>query len=149
LTNQGILIMKTLIYLTLAVGAIASPVLSFAQSTVTPLTRAEVRADLARVEQAGYDPSSGEHVNYPADIQAAEAKIAADNTGRATTVGDTGNDGAGSIVSQVPSNETMSTNSVGAGMSGSSDSGSRKSKFGHPANQCVGPAGFCVPYFGS
>ncbi|CAB3748676.1 DUF4148 domain-containing protein [Paraburkholderia humisilvae] len=110
--------MKTLIYLTLAASAIAAPALSFAQSS---LTRAEVNADLARVEQAGYDPSSGEHVNYPADIQAAEAKIWAQN---------------------------MSTSGVGGSVSGSSASGSRISKARHPGNECVGPIGFCEPYFG-
>ncbi|SRR5258708_3354330 len=71
--------MKTLVCLTVAIGALASPVLTFAQSTSGPLTRAEVRADLVRLEKAGYDPSTGEDVNYPADIQAAEAKVAAED----------------------------------------------------------------------
>ena len=68
--------MKTLVCLTLAVSAFASPALSFAQSASGPLTRAQVRADLIRLEQAGYDPSST-GLYYPADVQAAEAKIAA------------------------------------------------------------------------
>ena len=79
--------MKTLVYLTLAVSAIASPALAFAQSS---LTRAQVQAELARLEQAGYDPSAGENVHYPADIQAAEAKIAAQDAGRTGSVGGTG-----------------------------------------------------------
>ncbi|MEA3084398.1 MAG: hypothetical protein QOC89_2095 [Paraburkholderia sp.] len=67
---------NALVCFALAVGTMAAPALSFAQSNA-PVTRAEVRADLARVEQAGFSPSSGDDANYPADIQAAEAKIAA------------------------------------------------------------------------
>jgi hypothetical protein len=48
-------------------------------SSAEGLTRAQVRADLVRVEKAGYNPSIGEDVNYPSDIQAAEAKIAAED----------------------------------------------------------------------
>jgi hypothetical protein len=69
--------MKTLICLSLAVSALASPALSFAQSTSAPVTRAQVYADLVRLEQAGYDPSASNDPNYPAAIQAAEAKVAA------------------------------------------------------------------------
>lgn len=71
--------MKTLICLTLAVSAFASPALSFAQSAPSPITRAQVRAELARLEQAGYTPGA-EDAYYPADIQAAEAKIAAQDS---------------------------------------------------------------------
>ena len=62
--------MKTLICLSLAVSALASPALSFAQSTSAPVTRAQVYADLVRLEQAGYDPSASNDPNYPAAIQA-------------------------------------------------------------------------------
>jgi hypothetical protein len=68
--------MKALIFFTLAVSALASPALSFAHPPSGQLTRAQVRADLIRVEQAGYTPLQGEDPHYPADIQAAEAKIA-------------------------------------------------------------------------
>jgi len=67
--------MKTLICLTLAVSALASPALTFAQTISGQLTRAQVRADIVRVEQAGYRPGSGDN-DYPVEIQAAEAKIA-------------------------------------------------------------------------
>src|SRR3978361_855194 len=74
---EGVSIMKNaLVCFALAIGTLAAPALSFAQSNA-PVTRAEVRADLVRVEQAGYTPSSGDEANYPADVQAAEAKIAA------------------------------------------------------------------------
>ncbi|HEY3599385.1 MAG TPA: DUF4148 domain-containing protein [Paraburkholderia sp.] len=129
--------MKTLIYLTLAVSAMASPVLSFAQTVNVPLTRAEVRADLVRVEQAGYSPSTGDDVTYPADIQAAEAKIAAQHGTQAAAANNSTTASA------------MAADSVGAATSGSSESGSRKPTHNKPANQCVGPVDFCVPYFGS
>jgi Domain of unknown function (DUF4148) len=57
-------------------------VLSFAQPNA-PLTRAEVPADLVRVEQAGYTPRAND-INYPLDNQAAEAKIAARNEQKLT-----------------------------------------------------------------
>ncbi|HEY3599811.1 MAG TPA: DUF4148 domain-containing protein [Paraburkholderia sp.] len=66
--------MKALIYAALIAGVLATPVASFAQDATSPLTRAEVRADLIRVEQAGYRPA-GKDVYYPADIQAAEARL--------------------------------------------------------------------------
>jgi hypothetical protein len=66
--------MNSLIYAALIAGALAAPAVSFAQETTAPVTRAEVRADLVRLEQAGYRPSTKD-VHYPADIQAAEARI--------------------------------------------------------------------------
>lgn len=77
--------MKTLIYAALVAGALATPVLSFAQEATAPMTRAEVQADLVRVEQAGYRPNTKD-VYYPADIQAADARLAAQD---ATTHSDT------------------------------------------------------------
>ena len=85
--------MKTLIGLGLVVTALVSPTLSFAQATNAPVTRAEVRADLVRLEQAGYNPSNGEDANYPEQIQAAEAKVTAEN-------GDTGVGGVANGSSQ-------------------------------------------------
>ena len=60
----------------IATAALAIPaVSSFAQSN-QPLTRAEVNAELVQVERAGYTPSM-DRTTYPAEIQAAEAKVAA------------------------------------------------------------------------
>jgi hypothetical protein len=82
--SRGIFIMKNaLVCFALAASALAAPALSFAQSNA-PLTRAEVRADLIRVEQAGYNPSTSDDATYPADIQAAEAKIAAQDNSQPT-----------------------------------------------------------------
>ena len=53
----------------------------YAQTSSAPaahqLTRAEVRHELEELEAAGYNPAQGDDVDYPADIQAAEAKVAA------------------------------------------------------------------------
>ncbi|HKT98495.1 MAG TPA: DUF4148 domain-containing protein [Paraburkholderia sp.] len=81
--------MKALISALLVSCALAAPVCAFAQSSAVtnptsaagangPVTRAEVRADLARVEQAGYRPG-GDDLNYPNDIQHAEAIVAQEN----------------------------------------------------------------------
>lgn len=54
-------------------ATLAAPTGAFAQSSHS-LTRAEVRADLARVERAGYRPTASQY-NYPDNIQAAERRI--------------------------------------------------------------------------
>ena len=53
---------------------VAAPVASFAQSS-QPVSRAQVQAELAQLEQAGYDPR--DWIHYPENIRAAEAKVAA------------------------------------------------------------------------
>jgi Domain of unknown function (DUF4148) len=71
--------MKSLIK-TIAVAAVlAVPALSFAQSS-QPVTRAQVRAELVQLEKAGYSPSNSSDTQYPATIQAAEAKVHADDS---------------------------------------------------------------------
>ena len=88
--------MKTLACLTLAACAFAGPIAGFAQTASTPLTRAQVRAELLRLEAAGYNPSAGDEGDYPADILAAEAKVAAEDAQRlaAGSVGGTGQTGS-------------------------------------------------------
>jgi DNA-binding transcriptional regulator YdaS (Cro superfamily) len=78
------MIMKALFNAVLVSCALAAPALAFAQTTNGPVTRAEVRADLERVEQAGYRPIASD-ASYPADIQAADAKVAAENSALSTT----------------------------------------------------------------
>lgn len=68
--------MKSLIEAVALVVALAAPVASFAQAD-QPLTRAEVKAQLKQLEQAGYNPAVATDPVYPADIQAAEARVAA------------------------------------------------------------------------
>lgn len=76
--------MKALIRTVMISCALAVPAVSFAQSEQAPITRAEVRADLIRLEQAGYRPGGGENAHYPQDIQAAEAKVQAENAAAST-----------------------------------------------------------------
>jgi len=70
--------MKFLIQAVVVAVVLAAPVAVFAQSNA-PLTRAQVRAELIQLEKAGYHPGDGDNTTYPADIQAAEAKVAAQN----------------------------------------------------------------------
>ncbi|RQR58246.1 DUF4148 domain-containing protein [Burkholderia sp. Bp9126] len=70
--------MKSLINAVALAVIVAAPVASFAQSNQQPLTRAQVRAELVQLEKAGYNPN--DWINYPENIQAAQAKIAAAQT---------------------------------------------------------------------
>ncbi|RQT05272.1 DUF4148 domain-containing protein [Burkholderia contaminans] len=72
--------MKTYIAVLTMIGAIVAQS-AFAQSAA-PLTRAQVRDELIRLEAAGYDPAKGDDGEYPADIQAAEAKLAEQDRAR-------------------------------------------------------------------
>jgi len=89
--------MKSLVQAVFFAAVLAAPLASFAQSS-QPLTRAEVRAQLVQLEQAGYDPSNNSDTRYPADIQAAESRVAAHDS-TATSVrgalGSTSDSGAG------------------------------------------------------
>lgn len=57
-------------------GLISAPITSFAQSSNTRVTRAEVKNELIQLQRAGDRPNK---VKYPADIQAAEARVATQN----------------------------------------------------------------------
>jgi hypothetical protein len=87
--------MKSLIQAIGIAAVLAVPVASFAQSN-QPLTRAEVRAQLVQLEQAGYRPT-GDHASYPNQIEAAEAKVAAENAAAQARGADTS--GVGGTVS--------------------------------------------------
>jgi hypothetical protein len=74
--------MKSLIQAVAIAAILAAPVAAFAQAADTtqqPLTRAEVKNQLIQLEQAGYNPSSSNDPYYPADIQAAEQRVQAEN----------------------------------------------------------------------
>jgi hypothetical protein len=74
---EVVFIMKSLIQAVVIAAVLAAPVASFAQSN-QPITRAQVRAELIQLEKAGYQPGLDDPY-YPADIQAAEARVAAQN----------------------------------------------------------------------
>lgn len=66
--------MKKLIPAVVVAAALVVPSLSFAQSSQQGLTRAQVRAELVQLEQAGYNPAA-DRVNYPENLQAAQARV--------------------------------------------------------------------------
>ena len=78
--------MKKLLPAVVVAAALAIPAISFAQSSQQGLTRAEVRAQLVQLEQAGYNPSA-DHVNYPQNIQAAQARVTQEQLARGDTSG--------------------------------------------------------------
>jgi hypothetical protein len=70
--------MKSLIQAVAVAAALVVPVASFAQSNA-PVTRAQVRAELVQLEQVGYHVGDGDNTSYPNAIQAAEARVSAQN----------------------------------------------------------------------
>ncbi|WP_321894737.1 DUF4148 domain-containing protein [Paraburkholderia heleia] len=88
--------MKSFFKVALISGVLSIPVFAFgktpsAQADGAPIARGEVRADLVRLQQAGYRPLRNQ---YPADIQAAEAKVPVSN--------DSGGVATGTSVSGAP-----------------------------------------------
>ncbi|CAB3762223.1 DUF4148 domain-containing protein [Paraburkholderia humisilvae] len=126
--------MKTIATLLVTAAALTAPVLGFAQSADQGLTRAQVRAELVQLEQAGYNPLTAADARYPQDIQVAEANVAA--TGDTTSPANT-------------AAATQTDNAVG-GMSesGKSDSG-KHVPYSKPSQTCVGPVSYCNIFFGS
>lgn len=78
---------KSLIPAVVIVSALAAPTFAFAQSTNNgPVTRAEVKAQLAQLEKAGYNPTA-DQTDCPSNIQAAQARVDAQNAQAATAYG--------------------------------------------------------------
>lgn len=124
--------MNAIAKVVVSLAVVAAPTFVFAQSQNVPLTRAQVKAELAQLERAGYSPATGEEANYPADIQAAEAKVAAQQNAN-------------------EANEAYGGTHAGGAASGS---GTKRMPMSmqhgaSSASDCVGPAGFCTPFFGS
>jgi hypothetical protein len=70
----------------IAVAAVlATPLASVAQSNA-PMTRDSVRAELAELLKAGYNPA-GDQTRYPSNIQAAEARLHPQDPMAATSYG--------------------------------------------------------------
>jgi Ni/Co efflux regulator RcnB len=86
--------MKSLIQAVVVAAAFAAPVAAFAQANA-PVTRAQVRAELVQLEQTGWRPAAGADPHYPEDIQAAEAKVAAQNGATGVGGGANGSSDAG------------------------------------------------------
>jgi Domain of unknown function (DUF4148) len=75
------LVQSLIIAAALAIPAVSS----FAQSNA-PVTRAQVRAELVQLEKAGYQPGRDDP-QYPRDIQAAEARVSAQNAAAGNSYG--------------------------------------------------------------
>ena len=63
-------------------AAATAPVVSFAQANAL-VTRAQVKSEIAQLERSGYSPA-GSNVDYPAQLQAAQARTG-NKTASATT----------------------------------------------------------------
>lgn len=61
---------------TIILAVTVAPALALAAQSGSGLTRAEVRAEIKQVEQAGYNPARKD-IHYPQSIQQAEARIRA------------------------------------------------------------------------
>jgi len=79
--------MNKLIPAVIVAAALAIPAISFAQSSQQGLTRAQVRAELVELEHAGYNPSSADHATYPAQLQAAQARVTEEKLASGDTSG--------------------------------------------------------------
>lgn len=78
--------MNKLLSAVVVAAVLAAPAVSFAQSSQQGLTRAQVRAELVELEQAGYKPQS-DRQSYPQDLQAAEARVSAEKLAKGDTSG--------------------------------------------------------------
>jgi hypothetical protein len=124
--------MKALACFVLTLGALTGPVLSFAQSS-EPVTREQVNEELNRLAAAGYKVNGSDHTTYPTQIQAAEAKVAAQD---------------GQQDAQQNSQQTVDNAVGGTTMTGTSAAGS-PADLPKPPSSCNGPASYCSIFFGN
>jgi len=73
--------MKSIVKAIVLAAVVAVPAVSFAQAQPQPLTRAQVRQQLAELRAAGYDPL--DWIHYPENIQAAQARVDAQHAAAA------------------------------------------------------------------
>jgi hypothetical protein len=71
--------MKSIVVAVAAASALSVSLAAYSQTDSTP-TRAQVRAELQQLEQVGYNPANSDDATYPSDIQAAEARVEANQT---------------------------------------------------------------------
>ena len=72
--------MKTLVHTVCAVTFIAATIASSAQSD-GGLTRAQVQAEIAQLQQAGFNPANANTVDFPANMPATGASVASGSSG--------------------------------------------------------------------
>jgi len=80
--------MKSLIRAVALAAVLAVPAMSFAQSQPDngPVTRAQVRNELVQLEKAGYRANQKD-LYYPDQLQAAQARVDAQNGGQTSGYG--------------------------------------------------------------
>ncbi|SAL10489.1 membrane protein [Caballeronia terrestris] len=76
---------KALIPAVVLAAALAAPTFANAQDN-GPVTRAQVKAELIQLERAGYSPAS-DRATYPANLQAAQRRVDAQNGVAAASYG--------------------------------------------------------------
>lgn len=74
---------KTLVHTVCALAVMAAPIASLAQSE-GGLTRAQVQAEIAQLQQAGYNPANANTADFPANMQATDASAAGQSSGYGT-----------------------------------------------------------------
>lgn len=68
--------MKSFVYAVVAASTLSAPLVSMAQAEQNqPVTRAQVREELIRLQQAGYQQTA-QDAYYPENIQAAQRRVA-------------------------------------------------------------------------
>lgn len=72
--------MKSLICIAIAAACSAAPIVVFAQSS-SSVTREQVRAEVIDLQKVGYSPGTASDYDFPGNIQAAEARLAAQRAG--------------------------------------------------------------------
>ncbi|MFD1557520.1 DUF4148 domain-containing protein [Paraburkholderia silviterrae] len=70
--------MKALVRYLSIVAALTAPIAALAQQN-GPVTRAQVVAELVKLENAGYDPHATNDPHHPGNLMTAEARITATN----------------------------------------------------------------------
>ncbi|SOE48124.1 protein of unknown function [Burkholderia sp. OK233] len=75
--------MKSLMQAAVIAVAITAPIVAFAQEG-TPVTRAQVKGEIAQLEESGYSPT-GSDIDYPSSLMAAEARVGAQDGSAVTT----------------------------------------------------------------
>lgn len=81
--------MTTIRKIAAAAALMATPFMAFAQyvpGNDLP-SRAQVRQEQIQLEQQGYNPSDGDQASYPRDVQAAEARVGAQQVQQAESSG--------------------------------------------------------------
>ncbi|MGF6737581.1 DUF4148 domain-containing protein [Paraburkholderia atlantica] len=72
--------MKTLVHTVCAVAVMALPIASVAQTEST-LTHAQVQAEIAQLEQAGFNPANANTVDFPTYMPTTTAPAAGQSSG--------------------------------------------------------------------